>query len=471
MSSAAIRAGLSHPVIDADGHMIEYLPVVRDFLVEVGGRKLAEEFDAVIAAPTRLEALSEAERRALGLFKLTWWAYPARNSLDRATGMLPGLLYERLDELGLDFVALYPTLGLTALSLEQTELRRASIRAFNRCAAELYQPYSDRLTPVAMIPMVEPGEAIEELDHCTGELGLKTVVCNGLVHRPLGEDLPRGARWLDTFGPESPYDYDPVWARCVELGVAPTFHSSAMGWGSRISQRNYVYNHIGNFAHAGEATCRSLFMHGVPHRFPELRCAFLEGGVGWACNLYADLISHLEKRGPKAVGAYDPETIDRGLIERLFRSHGSERFARHLDELEEGLHVLSRPGDFVDDFAATGVECAEDIRRIFERSFRFGCEADDPMNAVGFDTRRNPLGAKMRAIFSSDIGHWDVPDMSAVVEEAWELVDRGLLSESDFREFTFENVASMWTEANSRFFEGTVVERAVVDRPRSETRT
>ena len=33
----------------------------------------------------------------------------------------------------------------------------------------------------------------------------------------------RGARWVDAFGPESPYDYDPVWAKCVELGVAPTF--------------------------------------------------------------------------------------------------------------------------------------------------------------------------------------------------------------------------------------------------------
>jgi predicted TIM-barrel fold metal-dependent hydrolase len=462
-SGAAIRAKLSHPVIDADGHIIEFLPVVRDYLVEVGGRRLAEEFDAVLAAPARFEALSEDERRAMGLFKLTWWAYPARNSLDRATGMLPGLLYDRLDELGIDFAVLYPTLGLTAMSLEQTELRNAAIRAFNRCAAELFEPYSDRLTPVAMIPMYTPGEAIDELEYCTGELGLKAVLLNGLVHRPLGQDLPRGARWVDAFGPESPYDYDPVWARCVELGVAPTFHSSAMGWGSRISQRNYVYNHIGNFAQAGEATCRSLFMHGVPSRFPKLRCAFLEGGVGWACSLYADLIGHFEKRGAVGVREYDPESIDRSLVEELFRRHGSERFKKHLDELEEGLAVLSRPGDFMDDFAGAGVERAEDVRDIFERSFRFGCEADDPINATAFDTRINPLGAKLRAIFSSDIGHWDVPDMGEVLEEAWELVDRGLLDEQDFREFTFSNAATMWAEANPRFFEGTAVEKPVAE--------
>jgi predicted TIM-barrel fold metal-dependent hydrolase len=464
LSSAAVRARLSHPVIDADGHIIEFMPAVRDHLVDVGGPELAEEFDAVLAAPAQLDALSEEERRAMGLFKLTWWAYPARNSLDRATGMLPGLLYERLDDFGLDYAVLYPTVGLTAISLvHQTDLRRASVRAFNRCAAEMFEPYSDRLTPVAMIPMYEPGEAIDELEYCVNELGLKATLFNGLVYRPLGPDLPQGARWVDAFGAESPYDYDPVWAKCVELGVAPTFHSSSMGWGSRLSQRNYVHNHIGNFAQAGEATCRSLFMHGVPNRFPEIRMAFLEGGGGWACNLYSDLIGHLEKRGPVGVREYDPDAMDRDLLRKLFESHGSERFKKHLDELEEGLALFSRSGDFVDDFAATGVSSAEDIRDVFHRNFRFGCEADDPMNALAFDTRINPLGAKIRAIFSSDIGHWDVPEMAEVLEEAWELVDRELLTEADFREFTFSNAATMWAEANPRFFEGTVVEKAVAE--------
>lgn len=461
-SSQEIRSRLDHPVIDADGHIIEFLPAVRDFLVEEGGRKLAEEFDQVVDAGRRLESLSIDERRAMGAFKLTWWPYPAENSLDRATGMLPGLLYDRLDEFGIDYAVLYPTMGLTGMSLDQTDLRRASIRAFNRCAAEMFEPYSDRLTPVAMIPMYDPGEALDELEYCVGELGLKTVLLNGLVYRPLTKDpdASRGARWVDAFGPESPYDYDPVWAKCVELGVAPTFHSSAMGFGSRMSQTNYVYNHIGNFAQAGEATCRTMVMHGVPQRFPELRCAFLEGGVAWAANLYSDLIGHFEKRGLGGIDAYDPDRIDRSQLRALFESHGSERFKKHLDELEEGLGHLSGPGLFQDDFAGTGIECAEDLKTIFERNFRFGCEADDPMNAVGFNRDINPLGAQMRAIFSSDIGHWDVTDMSETVEEAWELVEAGLLTEADFRDFTFVNAATMWTEPNPRFFEGTVIESA-----------
>ena len=44
---------------------------------------------------------------------------------------------------------------------------------------------------------------------------------------------------------------------------------------------------------------------------------------------------------------------------------------------------------------------------------------------------------------------------------AWELVDEGLLTEADFRDFTFANAATMWKEANPDFFQGTVVADAV----------
>ena len=64
---------------------------------------------------------------------------------------------------------------------------------------------------------------------------------------------------IPTVAHDSDFDYDPVWRRCEELGVAPTFHASGQGWGTRMSRSNYVYNHIGNFAAADEASCRSIF--------------------------------------------------------------------------------------------------------------------------------------------------------------------------------------------------------------------
>ena len=69
-----------------------------------------------------------------------------------------------------------------------------------------------------------------------------------------GENLPRGARWVDALGLDSEHDYDPLWRRFVELDVTPTFHSTGMGWGSRTSPTSYVANHVGSFGAAGEAS-------------------------------------------------------------------------------------------------------------------------------------------------------------------------------------------------------------------------
>ena len=65
------------------------------------------------------------------------------------------------------------------------------------------------------------------------------------------------------------------------------------------------------------------------------------------------------------------------------------------------------------------------------------------MNASAFATCL-PIQARPKAIFSSDIGHWGVPDMSEVLVEAHELVEKGHLSEQDFREFVFEKPVSPW---------------------------
>jgi hypothetical protein len=48
-----------------------------------------------------------------------------------------------------------------------------------------------------------------------------------------------------------------------------------------------------------------------------------------------------------------------------------------------------------------------------------------------------------------------------VLEEAWELVEHGLIGEEDFREFVCVNPVRLHTALNPDFFKGTVVEDAV----------
>jgi predicted TIM-barrel fold metal-dependent hydrolase len=460
-----IREKLGHPVIDTDGHVLEFLPAVLDHIREVGGDGPATAFEQILRVSQTTRGLSVDQKRALGLFRLSWWAFPARNTLDRATATLPRLQYERLDELGFDFAVLFPTYGLTPLSLDDEEIRRASARGINRYLAESYEGLRDRLSPAAVIPMHTPEEALSELDYAVGELGLGNVVLAGHVNRPTPiPDAPRTARWVDNFALDSAYDYDPVWQKCCDLGVAAVFHSSAMGWGNRSSLSSYMYNHLGNFAVAGESTCRSLFMGGVPQRFPELRFAFLEGGVAWACALYADVLSHYEKRGGDAILQFDPNEIDRPAFGELFDRYAPPRYQKFRDRLDEALSALSDPEEdrsTIREFAASGMSCPEDIKRVFSEQFYFGCEADDPMNGLAFDTARNPLGARLQPIFGSDIGHWDVPDMKGVLAEAWEGVEHGLIGEADLRDFLFVNPARLLTQGRPDFFADTPVADAV----------
>jgi hypothetical protein len=100
---------------------------------------------------------------------------------------------------------------------------------------------------------------------------------------------------------------------------------------------------------------------------------------------------------------------------------------------------------------------------MFTSHIYVGCEADDPMNALAFDGEKNPLGARFRPILGSDIGHWDVTDVSDVLCEAYELVDDGLMSERDFEEFVFTNPARLYAGSHADFFAGTKVEREVAD--------
>jgi hypothetical protein len=62
-----IRARLGHPVVDADGHTIEYLPAVRDDLQALAGRRAVAQLDAVLGFAQAARALSFAVALSAGV--------------------------------------------------------------------------------------------------------------------------------------------------------------------------------------------------------------------------------------------------------------------------------------------------------------------------------------------------------------------------------------------------------------------
>ena len=75
-----------------------------------------------------------------------------------------------------------------------------------------------------------------------------------------------------------------------------------------------------------------------------------------------------------------------------------------------------------------------------------------------------PGGVRLNAIFASDIGHWDVPDMREVLPEAWELVEDGHLDEDEFRAFTFANAVRTADRGQPRLLSGHPAVEVEVDK-------
>src|SRR5205823_1615054 len=472
-----IRASLSHPVIDGDGHWVEFDPVFSERMRKVGGDKAADGFNAAMKTTQDALSMSVAERRRRRVAQPGFWTRQAGNTLDRATAMMPRLLYERLDEFGTDFAIIYPTAGLRVPRIGDDATRRAVVRAHNIVTADYFRTLSDRMTPAAIIPMHTPDEAIEELEFVTRQLGSKVGMFGSGMSRAVPstpQSDPDGKRlgvWYDVLALDSDYDYDPVWKKCEELGIAPTFHSAGSNQGLRNSPTNFVYNHIGHFAAAGHATSKAIFLGGVTRRFPKLRFAFLEGGVGWACQLFGDLIEHWERRGAPAFERMKPEKLDRKLLMSMVEKYGYDDIAEALRARDgwpaPDTQDLTGNRTELDDFAACKITRKQDWLDLYANPFYFGCEADDRMNATAFG-KGNPFGAKLNAIFSSDIGHFDVIDFRDPLPQAHELVEKGLITDDDFRDFVFANSVRLWGTQNPRFFEGTRVAKeaaAVLNTP------
>jgi predicted TIM-barrel fold metal-dependent hydrolase len=473
-ASAAVRDKLDHPVIDIDGHTSEFIPALGEYLRDVG---ISTDFNAlfrgVLGAVGDYYDVAPADRQRRHLMKPPWWTRPMLIAEDRAASCFPRYLRSRMDELGCDVSVIYPSTGLAFLQLPSDDLRQGACRALNRYHRDAFDGCTDRLIPVAAVPATTPTEAVAELDYAVLELGFRAVVIPSYVPRPVAgyenadADTKRWAFWLDTYGIDSDYDYDPFWQRCVELGVSVGTHTQGNDIGFRRSPTNWVYNHIGHFAATGEALCKSLLLGGVTRRFPDLRFGILEGGVGWACSLYSELVGHWEKRNVQAIRKFlDPELLDGDRFTELARQYGPVGLAT-ADRITGA--VLTSPGmqtkrprdDELDEFAALDIVSGEQLTELFVPSFYFGCEADDPMTAMAFRKEWWPHQARLNAFFGSDISHFDVPVMAGVLAEAHESVECGRMTPDDFRAFVFSNPVKFYTDTNPQFFDGTIVESAV----------
>ena len=87
--SARVRSGLSHPIIDADGHFVELAPLLNEemltYLEEMGGREVRDRYtlDTGLTDTSTVLAGHRGGTASSWNAMPSWWGWATENTLDR----------------------------------------------------------------------------------------------------------------------------------------------------------------------------------------------------------------------------------------------------------------------------------------------------------------------------------------------------------------------------------------------------
>ncbi|MFQ5697123.1 MAG: amidohydrolase family protein [Myxococcota bacterium] len=173
---------------------------------------------------------------------------------------------------GIDAEIIFPNKGLTMWATRDLAFSQAMCRAYNDWAWETFGPYNDRLAPMAAIAAGDIEGAVAEIER-VARLGFRglTLPCKPIFGPPDHEDpnynLP---------------EFDPLWAAIQDADLPMTFHVST-GRDPRTSRGNggAVINYAVHSLSPTMEPLANLCASGVLERFPRLRFATIEAGIGW----------------------------------------------------------------------------------------------------------------------------------------------------------------------------------------------
>ena len=177
---------------------------------------------------------------------------------------------EFLDGTGIESTVLYPTAGLAFSMIQDPTWAVPLARAYNNWFTDRFHKVSpQRLRAVALVPIQDIPEAVKELRRAVTELGM------------VGMVTPQHIRERNLDHPS----FDVVWREAERLGVPVCIHGGGQAidqvpigvdrWSTRLEVHAFTHP-------VGQMIAVMAFtVGGILHRFPKLRVAFLEAGVGW----------------------------------------------------------------------------------------------------------------------------------------------------------------------------------------------
>jgi predicted TIM-barrel fold metal-dependent hydrolase len=173
---------------------------------------------------------------------------------------------------GIDAEIVFPNKGLAMFATQDAEFGAAQCRVWNDWAWETYGPYNDFMSPMAAIMTADLDLALAEI---------KRVVKIGFR----GITLPCKPIWGAHDARHPNYNlpmYDPMWALIQDCDVPMTFHVST-GRDPRAARKDggAVINYVAHSLSPTIEPISNICASGVLDRFPKIRFAAIECGIGW----------------------------------------------------------------------------------------------------------------------------------------------------------------------------------------------
>lgn len=419
-----------HLVVDADSHKCENPAVFFEYVPREYRRRLSlsrdrfgEQRFAILdrnPEPSGLD-LRRVFPQPEGLGKGTYRPYHEETTIG---GLFNQIRISHMDRERVDHQVVYGSMPLSFSSLVDSELAIGLCRAYNDYIHEDCRAYGDRLHPVGVLPLQDPGAAASELRRCVEDLGMVAVSIapNLPIPHPAAPDRYPHIRVPK---PLSHPDFFPIYEEAQRLDVAIGIHGApGMQLAGGCSDQLETFTLVHVFANRSmqQMALARLIFDGVLEAFPRLRFGFLEAGVGWLPDFVQNLHEHWKKRIVEFDPAVQP-SIGEFLWHFARERAGSGdlsllRKARALmSVLASGPEEKASPPE-LQAFLYEHPKLCRDPREYVERGQVFlTFEPDDPAPAY-LPAAMGEVGRRICGM-AIDYGHWDatLADCVAAVAE------------------------------------------------------
>jgi predicted TIM-barrel fold metal-dependent hydrolase len=366
-----------YQAIDCDGHVAEPFEMYTEYIDPEFRERVPKRVDVeghrwVIVDGQVYPNFVKYGGRPLGMPDvLRELPRPVQHQSIAHGGIDPHARVKDMEVEGIQVAVLYPSGTPSMCAVPDTRLEAALYRAYHRWLADYCAPYQDRLKGVAVVSMRNIQLGVEELMRAAKEHWMVGVLCSPHMN-DLNLDHP---------------SFYPLWTAAQDLDVPICIHAGCgrppYALGTDESSNNLFMMHT--MAHPFEQmrALAAVMGGGVLDKFPKLRFAFLEAGIGWV-----------------------PWWLD--------------RLAEHAEKLRDHVPLMQRsPKDYV----------------LRSQCF-FSCEPDEPM----LEAIIGEIGDEV-ILYASDYPHWDC----SFPESVRRLAQRETLSESTRQNILANNAMKLYT--------------------------